>query len=157
MVNRIRQAFLRITELPSSNPLSRGPFGEIRCPGCHGTHSALARSSAFGPCALFRCASCRTEFLWPQPTNERLAQIYGSDYYAPWAVENADAVDAMKRATFAPMLDACVIRPGARILDLGCATGSFLAEASRRGADVYGIDLNANAIAEAQQRIPDAS
>ena len=89
----------------------------------------------WGACDLVGCRTCRTEFLAPQPTTSDSAEIYGADYYAPWSAEAADTVDAMKRLTFAPMLDACEPAPGRSVLDLGCATGSFLAEAAASGRD----------------------
>ena len=127
------------------------------CPGCAAPAPRRIRAAVFGLYALLRCASCRTEFIRPQPSDERLAAIYGADYYAPWRVEDAETVDAIKRTTFAPMLDACDIREGTTLLDVGCATGSFLAEARRRGARVHGIDLNPEAIAQARRRVPDAT
>jgi 2-polyprenyl-3-methyl-5-hydroxy-6-metoxy-1,4-benzoquinol methylase len=132
------------------------PLGDQRCPGCLGAKVPLVRSSAFGQGSLFRCASCGTEVLRPQPDDRRLGEIYGANYYAPWGAEDPETVDAMKRATFAPMLDACGLRAGTTVLDLGCATGSLLAEVSRRGARAYGIDLNGEAIKAAQERVPDA-
>jgi SAM-dependent methyltransferase len=46
---------------------------------------------------------------------------------------------------------------GARVLDLGCAIGDQAAELSRRGAEVVGIDANAQLLAVAQARqIPGA-
>lgn len=136
---------------------SLGTNGALHCPACRGSAVVLARSSAFGPCHLMRCTSCGSELLQPQPSDERLAQIYGADYYKPWTVENEETVDSIKRATFTPMIEACGITPGAAVLDVGCATGSFLAEASRRGARAYGIDLNPEAIEQAQQRVPAAT
>lgn len=127
-----------------------------RCPACTSQDVALARASIWGASDLFVCRTCRSEFVSPQPSDERLGEIYGADYYMPWSVETADTVDAMKRLTFAPMLDACDPRPGRSVLDLGCATGSFLAEAARRGATTYGIDLNPEAIAMARERVPEA-
>lgn len=132
------------------------PFGDKPCPGCLGAKAALVRASAFGQSSLFRCTTCGTECLRPQPDDLRLAEIYGPNYYAPWAAEDPEIVDAMKRATFAPLLDACGLCAGTTVLDLGCATGSLLAEVSRRGARGYGIDLNAEAIKAAEQRVPDA-
>jgi SAM-dependent methyltransferase len=92
--------------------------------------------------------------LSPQPSDERLEEIYGPAYYEPWSAEDEATVDLIKRQTFEPLLDACAIGEGSTVLDLGCATGSLLAEAARRGARAYGIDLNADAIAVARTRVP---
>jgi 2-polyprenyl-3-methyl-5-hydroxy-6-metoxy-1,4-benzoquinol methylase len=44
--------------------------------------------------------------------------------------------------------------PGARVLDVGCFTGDFLALLAERGADVYGLELQPEAVAIANQRLP---
>ena len=62
----------------------------------------------------------------------------------------------MKRTTFAPMIDAVSLRP-ADVLDLGCATGRSSPRPPRRGMDVYGVDLNPDAIAIARERVPSAT
>lgn len=43
---------------------------------------------------------------------------------------------------------------GMRILDAGCGTGAFSAELAARGAEVVGIDLSAQLVAIAQDRLP---
>lgn len=127
------------------------------CPACTSRSTRIVQPGLFGECALVRCDACGSELLWPQPSDERLTEIYGPDYYEPWAAEDADVVDSIKRQTFAPLIDACRLVPGSTVLDLGCATGSFLAEVTSRGAKGYGIDLNGEAIAAAQQRLPDVT
>jgi SAM-dependent methyltransferase len=106
---------------------------------------------------LRRCTACGTEHLSPQPSDARLAAIYSDQYYEPWSVEDDDIVDTIKRQTFEPLVEACAIGPGAMVLDLGCATGSFLAEVTSRGARGFGIDLNAAAIETATARLPDVA
>jgi 2-polyprenyl-3-methyl-5-hydroxy-6-metoxy-1,4-benzoquinol methylase len=129
----------------------------LQCPGCRSVDVEVRRRAMWGDSDLVRCATCGTEFLAPQPDDARLAEIYGADYYAPWDAESGDTVDLMKRTTFEPMLDACRPAPGRTLLDLGCATGSFLAEAAERGMTVYGVDLNGEAITRAQQLVPSAN
>ncbi len=127
-----------------------------QCPACRSLDLRVDRTAVWGTYDLLVCNTCRTEFLSPQPDDARLAEIYGADYFAPWGVETAETIDAMKRMTFEPMLAACQLGPGRTVLDLGCATGSFLAEAARRGATTYGIDLNPEAVAIARERVPEA-
>lgn len=42
----------------------------------------------------------------------------------------------------------------AKILDLGCGTGEFLAELQRKGYEVWGVDSNIEKIAYARRRFP---
>ncbi|MFW9943709.1 MAG: methyltransferase domain-containing protein [Candidatus Sifarchaeia archaeon] len=44
------------------------------------------------------------------------------------------------------------VKPGMRVLDLGCGPGLFAMEAARKGAEVIGIDSNENMIALAKMR-----
>lgn len=43
---------------------------------------------------------------------------------------------------------------GHRVLDAGCGTGALAVEAARRGAEVLAIDLSANLVALARERLP---
>lgn len=126
------------------------------CPAC-GNDGTVIAAQWFGSAELVRCVRCRTEWVSPQPSDERLAQIYGPDYYEPWALEDPSGPDAMKRRTFEPLLEVCAINPGASVLDVGCATGSFLAFAHEHGHKVFGVDLNPHAIEEAARRVPEAT
>lgn len=125
------------------------------CLACGSTSTHVLRAHLFGECALLRCEACGSELLSPQPSDDRLREIYGPDYYEAWSVEDDAVVDSIKRQTFDPLIDACRIAPGSTVLDLGCANGSFLAEATSRGAKGYGIDLNADAIESARARLPE--
>ncbi len=125
---------------------------EASCPACGGGAS-VARSEWFGDLALLRCPACRTEWVHPQPSDARLAEIYGTEYYEPWSFEGRDGLDEMKRRTFRPVLDLCQLRSGGSILDVGCATGSFLSFASGRGLRSFGIDLNEHAVEEARRGV----
>ena len=52
--------------------------------------------------------------------------------------------------------EAAGIGAGTRFLDAGCGTGEFLALAIQRGATASGIDLNADMLAVARRRAPEA-
>jgi trans-aconitate methyltransferase len=71
-----------------------------------------------------------------------------------WSPDRYDA-----RASFVPRLAADLVdllgpRPGERVLDLGCGTGTLTAEIARRGATVVGVDASAEMIEAARQREP---
>src|ERR1700754_2269442 len=46
--------------------------------------------------------------------------------------------------------------PGVRVLDVGCGSGRFCAFAGERGADVHGIDVDAEQLEQALERVPGA-
>jgi 2-polyprenyl-3-methyl-5-hydroxy-6-metoxy-1,4-benzoquinol methylase len=120
------------------------------CPGCRGGRSAPSVRH------VARCSSCRTEYNRVQPSDERLSEIYGPDYYRPWSFEASEVVEGMKKMTFGRVLDKAALKDGSRILELGCANGDFASLAVERGFLCSGVDLNDDAVDEARQRVPGA-
>lgn len=127
----------------------------LACPGCRGPLKTL-HPRAYGTSSLMQCTECATECLHPQPDDARLADIYSDSYYDPWASESDPTVEPMKRGTFSWLLGLHPLRPGSRVLDLGCATGFFLRLAAERGYEVSGIDINPFAIERCRETVPDA-
>ncbi len=105
-------------------------------------------------CDLHECRSCATQFLDPQPSNDRLAEIYGEGYYDPWGMDGDASAVTMKAITMSRLLDQAGLRDGERVLDIGCATGSLAEMVTVRGAHAYGVDLNPKAIKGAEERVP---
>jgi SAM-dependent methyltransferase len=128
----------------------------VACPACGHRRYLVPCRIRFGASGLMRCPSCRTEFLEPPPNPTRLAEIYGRAYYEPWDWEDEAVVKKMKARTFRRALRYASFRPGARLLDVGCARGEFAETATAMGLDVTGIDVNSDAIARARQRVPEA-
>lgn len=52
------------------------------------------------------------------------------------------------------LIDLLSLRPGERVLDLGCGTGHLTAQLAARGADVTGLDSSLSMIAQARQNYP---
>ena len=65
-----------------------------------------------------------------------------------WAPSQAEAVEAA--------LDLAGVGPGVRLLDLGCGDGQVLLAAARRGADVAGVEADADLVAEAREHLAEA-
>ncbi|RBY93851.1 hypothetical protein DQ244_00235 [Blastococcus sp. TBT05-19] len=55
------------------------------------------------------------------------------------------------------VLDVAAVGPGTRLLDLGCGTGRLARAAVDRGAAVTGVDLDADAVAQAAADVPGAT
>jgi SAM-dependent methyltransferase len=133
-----------------------GANGQSTCPACAGPEAVVVRTKPWADVDLWSCARCGTEFLDPQPSDARLAEIYGPSYYEPWGEESEEGVRRMKRLTMAPILQAAKVGPGVRVLDVGCATGHLVSLAVEQGAAAYGLDLNEAAVEQAAKEVPEA-
>jgi len=112
------------------------------------------------PFAVVECTGCGLVFVSPRIAADRLAEVYGERYwrspepkrygYGDYRGEAENWRRTYERR--ARVLDGR-LRPGARILDVGCAAGFFAQLMSERGFDVRGIELSAPMVAEARLRI----
>lgn len=93
-----------------------------------------------GEIRVVRCAGCGLVFLAPQPPRPRLEANYDEPYYRPWG-DQAAARERIWRRRLA--LAAERVPPPARLLDVGCGAGDFLARARARGYQVAGTELSA--------------
>jgi 2-polyprenyl-3-methyl-5-hydroxy-6-metoxy-1,4-benzoquinol methylase len=68
--------------------------------------------------------------------------------YKDYGFRNAEA-SHMHRHFLPPLFELCgsLLRPGARVLDVGCGNGFTVGEFLRRGCDAVGIDLSESGIA----------
>jgi len=98
---------------------------------------------------------------------ENIAAHYdlGNDFYAAWLDPTmtyssarfapGDDLDAAQERKVALLLDRLQIRPGDRLLEIGCGWGALAIAAARRGAAVTGLTLSTEQKAWAERRIAD--
>jgi SAM-dependent methyltransferase len=109
-----------------------------------------------GDFAWRRCSECGLLFLSPRPSLSTIATYYPPEYaaYSP-AIDDErwPWMRWKRRRNLRPQVTA-VNRYAAygRLLDVGCATGNYLAEMRRHGWEVQGIELQAAAAAYARAR-----
>jgi SAM-dependent methyltransferase len=99
-----------------------------------------------------RCRGCGLVFIDPQPDDAALSAIYGPDYHIGTGDARQDAaIVDMKRHGARLTLDILKrhVPPGARLFELGCGRGHFLAEAQAAGFDVFGADIAPDSVAAA--------
>jgi cyclopropane-fatty-acyl-phospholipid synthase len=88
----------------------------------------------------------------------------GNAFYALWldrtmtysaaVFDETDDLEAAQRAKYQRMADLAGIRPGDRVLEIGCGWGGFAEYAAReRGAEVLGITLSAEQLSYAEARL----
>ena len=88
----------------------------------------------------------------------------GNDFYSAWLDQTmtyscarfetaADSLEQAQRHKVATLLDRLGIKPGQRLLEIGCGWGSLAIEAARRGAEVVGLTLSSEQKAWAEGKI----
>ena len=78
-----------------------------------------------------------------------------TDVSGPTWVRNAATVDRMLGAISDALLASITAEPGARVLDVGCGTGTFTAAVAALGTDPVGVDISSTMIEGARARFPD--
>jgi trans-aconitate methyltransferase len=71
-----------------------------------------------------------------------------------WDAEQYDDKHAFVYQKAKDLVDLLAPRAGERVLDLGCGTGVLTAEIAGRGAEIFGVDLSEDMIAQAKKKYP---
>lgn len=115
------------------------------CPCC--ASNVFSVSLHHGPVDLVRCGSCGVEMFWPLPPERDLAAYYAArnPFTDQGAAEaNAYLADPTPIRGWAQSLDDEFrrhgIKPGARVVELGCMYGTLGLELGRLGYEAWGIE-----------------
>ncbi len=104
----------------------------------------------------------------PARARRNIAAHYdlGNDFYAAWLDPGmtysaarfapGDTLEMAQHRKIALLLDRLDLKPGDRLLEIGCGWGTLAIEAARRGAEVVGLTLSAEQKAWADQKIAEA-
>jgi len=126
------------------------------CPLCdHADHTLLYNTrdrlcGLPGEFHLVRCDRCSLVYLSPRPAPEDIGEYYPKEY-DPFMLQRLDDMPLSLRLSVRYGLrKRCRLvrrnRPGGRLLDVGCATGQFLAEmAGYPGWEVAGVEPSESA------------
>jgi SAM-dependent methyltransferase len=136
-------------------PLEASMSASCRCPACRSAAEPYAHKNGY---ALFQCASCRTLFVHPYPSVVETSSIYDQDYFCGGAscggyTDYEEDKKAMKE-TFRAILKRLEKQNTnkGRLLDVGAATGYFVALAREAGWDAKGIEISAYAAETARKK-----
>ena len=124
-------------------------FETIACPVCAGTGFAPLFEKAGEP--FVRCTQCTLVLINPRPRAQAVAETYDAAYSRGY-IDKAERKLARCRRWVARVAE---MRGGAqgRWLDVGCSAGFVLAAAREAGFEVFGVELEAAAVAFAQQSL----
>jgi SAM-dependent methyltransferase len=124
----------------------------MHCPCCPGVERrAVGAKDGF---ALFECAVCSLLYVDPMPDDETLARFYR--HYHKTAQYTAK-LDAKRRRAARRIRRLSRRVRGNRFLDVGCNAGFAVEAARQAGFDATGIDIDTDAIAQAQTLFPAAT
>jgi SAM-dependent methyltransferase len=101
-----------------------------------------------------RCPACDLVFA-PSSSHERLRELYRDDYFEDYGQEGGYDDDADQRRREAQVRAGWLLRSGprtGRLLEIGCASGWFLAAARAIGYEVVGIEPAQDMAATARDR-----
>jgi SAM-dependent methyltransferase len=135
---------------------------EWSCPLCGGAASrevAVVRRWT-EPFRIARCRACSLLFMNPRPTDAQLAAFYDEGFFSgegEYAYVDERKVEPQVRVRAAGRLarvERTLAERGVgsrRLVELGCAYGTFLDEARRRGWTVTGCDVSRDAASWARE------
>ena len=105
----------------------------------------------------------------PRKARRNIAAHYdlGNDFYSAWLDETmtyssalfASATESLEEAQLRKvhsLLDRLELKPGQRLLDIGCGWGTLAIEAAKRGVSVVGLTLSTEQQAWAERKIAEA-
>ena len=120
---------------------------------------------AKGPMRWINSLAHRMRDNGPARARRNIAAHYdlGNDFYAAWLDPSmtyssgrfapGDDLEAAQHRKIALLLDRLDLKPGDRLLEIGCGWGTLAIEAARRGIEVVGLTLSAEQKAWADQKI----
>ena len=121
---------------------------------------------AKGPFRWINAVAHRLRDNAPRKAQSNIEAHYdlGNDFYSAWLDETMtyscarfasphDSLEAAQRHKVATLLDRLRIKPGQRLLEIGCGWGGLAIEAARRGAEVVGLTLSKEQKAWADEKI----
>ncbi|MBF0290202.1 MAG: class I SAM-dependent methyltransferase, partial [SAR324 cluster bacterium] len=104
---------------------------------------------------LYQCPACQLAFLYPQPTDQQLNEIYNKNYFIG-SQSGKEHLNRLKKETAQLYLDellAYTSSSNLRLLEIGSGNGDFIIGAQKRGFDVTGIEVNDHAACAVNEKL----
>jgi SAM-dependent methyltransferase len=127
-------------------------MNDRQCVVCGNTELALGPRK--GTWTYLRCTDCGLLALDPIPTADQIT----THYRAKFEQGNYELVRRFApeyRHVHEQLANWTKVASGERVLDVGCFTGDLLQILAARGADVYGLELQTEAVAIANEQLGD--
>lgn len=148
--------FMNLSIADAQNFFDKSKFVKVSCPGC-GT-AGVTESFEKWSFAYNSCAVCGTVYASPRPTRAEILRYYAESRSQTYWSDTVLRITGEKRkqSIVMPALERVETvmkdlgRDPARVLDIGAASGAFLAEWKKRhpAAQIFGIEPGADAAAK---------
>ncbi len=102
---------------------------------------------------IHACTDCGVRMVWPIPGPEELARVYTAAYFQRGDKYSEAAKKAARENDRRKLGWIQARQPRGKLLDVGCATGSFLAAAREAGYEISGVEPAESAAATASERL----
>jgi len=134
--------------------LTGAPEPVAACPVCR-SELGLPRFGIEGvESRVLVCPTCGLGRLHPMLDSDALARLYPDEYYGEPGTKFQPLIERMVRFVGERHITFLSrgLRPGARILDVGCGRGVILSALADRGFEVHGVEISAEAARGADPR-----
>lgn len=137
----------------------KGDFQNAPCPIC-GAQASTDLSKFHNTYSVVRCSRCASAYVNPRPTQAMLSEYYNSaeyikilrDFYVERAKSSVGKTVVDSRTTLVQKYIHAQPSKKIKILEIGCNSGSFCRSlASVSNVEIHGIDIDEQAIAEAEK------
>lgn len=126
------------------------------CPACTAKQKFYFKYQKF---SYYKCVNCKTTSTYPFPSTSAIVAHYekrlsGGNYQL--LLSNADEYKKVY-SQFLDILKGSLKKhsfKGIKLLDIGSFTGDFMFLAQKKGADVYGLELQKEAVRIANKKMP---
>jgi SAM-dependent methyltransferase len=129
-------------------------------------YSAILNLPGNSESSVFQCVACKVYYLWPNVSDDLISELYSKSYFTgisesdsklnvPTSSNDYESEFAAARVgKFHETVQALLkhVPNASNILDIGAATGDFLAVAQGYGLSVSGIELSSYAAAKAKEK-----
>ncbi len=124
------------------------------CPVCDSRYGRPAFAICGLTHRLLTCEDCGLGRLHPSPAPEEIGAFYPAEYYGSPGAKFEPLTEAVIRSVGTVHVQSLsrTLKPGSRILDVGCGRGVLLGALADRGHEVHGMDVSETAVDGADSR-----
>lgn len=140
-----------VTAVADRSRVLRTPPCEVCCSETARPQFAIEQT----PFAIVVCTECGLGSLLPRPTAGEIPSFYPQNYYGDSGTKFSGLIEPFVRliGTRRARFVARLIRPGGRVLDVGCGRGITLRAVADAGCEAHGFEVSSHALRGVDPRV----